>query len=158
MLRVHRVGATLSLPPVGIENKSQNRSLGLDQQERYPGQLLAACSQTNGSPAEALPNQCAGWCCIDWLSWQRLPEKCCSGAVTHLEEGVPRVVCEVGRPNSLGEYKVISAVAPEVSFIPIFIARLDQLKALASGLRELPQLRSDELQSLPDRAQELVEE
>jgi hypothetical protein len=30
---------------------------------------LAACSQTDGSPAEALPNQCAGWCCIDRLSW-----------------------------------------------------------------------------------------
>src|ERR1700691_6045835 len=74
MLRVHRVGATLSLPPVGIENKSQNRSLGLDQQERYPGQLLAACSQTDGSPAEALPNQCAGWCCVDRLSWHALPD------------------------------------------------------------------------------------
>jgi hypothetical protein len=78
--------------------------------------------------------------------------------VTHLEEGVPRVVCEVGRPNSLGTIKATSAVAPEVSLIPIFIARLEQLKAIASGLRELPQLRFDELQSLPERAQELVEE
>ena len=31
------VDATLSLNPPGIENKSQNRSLGLDQQERRPG-------------------------------------------------------------------------------------------------------------------------
>jgi hypothetical protein len=26
-------------------------------------------------------------------------------AVTHLEEGVRRVVCEFGRPSSLGDYK-----------------------------------------------------
>ena len=51
-----------------------------------------------------------------------------------------------------------SAPAPELSLIPIFIARLDQLKAIASGLRELPQPRLDELQSLLERAQELVEE
>ena len=49
-------------------------------------------------------------------------------------------------------------MAPELSLIPIFIASLDQLKAIASGLRELPQLRFDELHSLPERAQELVEE
>jgi hypothetical protein len=50
--------------------------------------------------------------------------------------------------------------APEspTSLIPIFIARLEQLKAIASGLRELPQPRLDELKSLLDRAQKLVEE
>jgi hypothetical protein len=51
-----------------------------------------------------------------------------------------------------------SAPAPELSLIPIFIARLDQLKAIASGLRELPQPRLDELQSLLERAYELVNE
>jgi hypothetical protein len=51
-----------------------------------------------------------------------------------------------------------SAPAPELSLIPIFIARLDQLRAIASGLRELPQPRLDELQSLLERAQKLVEE
>ncbi len=49
-----------------------------------------------------------------------------------------------------------SMPAPELSLIPIFIARLDQLKAIASGLRELPQPRLDELQALLERAQELV--
>jgi hypothetical protein len=47
---------------------------------------------------------------------------------------------------------------PQLSLIPIFIARLDQLKAIVSGLRELPQPRLDELWSLLDRAQKLVEE
>lgn len=51
-----------------------------------------------------------------------------------------------------------SAPTPELSLIPIFIARLDQLKAIASGLRELPQSRLDELQLLLERAQELVGE
>jgi hypothetical protein len=51
-----------------------------------------------------------------------------------------------------------SAPAPELSLIPIFIARLDQLKAIASGLRELPQPSLDELQSLLGRAHELVKE
>jgi hypothetical protein len=51
-----------------------------------------------------------------------------------------------------------SVPAPELSLIPIFIARLDQLKAIASGLRELPQPRLDELQSLLERAHELVNE
>jgi hypothetical protein len=51
-----------------------------------------------------------------------------------------------------------SGPAPELSLIPIFIARLDQLKAIASGLRELPQPRLDELQSLLERAYELVKE
>jgi hypothetical protein len=34
---------------------------------------LTEYSQTDGSPAEALSNQRTGWCCIDRLSWQRLP-------------------------------------------------------------------------------------
>ena len=50
-----------------------------------------------------------------------------------------------------------SAPAPELSLIPIFIARLAQLKAIAPGLRELPQPRLDELQSLLERAQKLIE-
>jgi hypothetical protein len=50
--------------------------------------------------------------------------------------------------------------APEspTSLISIFIARLEQLKAIASGLRELPQPCLDELQSLLDRAYDLVKE
>ena len=51
-----------------------------------------------------------------------------------------------------------SAPAPGLSLIPIFIARLDQLKAIASGLRELPQPRLDELQSLLGRAYDLVQD
>jgi hypothetical protein len=35
---------------------------------------LAEHSHTNDSPAEALPNQCDGWCCIDRLSWQPSPD------------------------------------------------------------------------------------
>jgi hypothetical protein len=30
---------------------------------------LANSRQTGGSHAKALPNQRAGWCCIDRLSW-----------------------------------------------------------------------------------------
>jgi hypothetical protein len=48
--------------------------------------------------------------------------------------------------------------AAQLSLIPIFIARLDQLKAIASGLRELPQPRLDELQELLERAEKLVKE
>lgn len=50
--------------------------------------------------------------------------------------------------------------APELrtSLIPIFVARLNTLMAIAPGLRELPQPRLDELQSLLERAQELVEQ
>src|SRR5271156_2743839 len=33
---------------------------------------LAEPSQTDGSPAQALSNQCTGWCCIDRLSWHDL--------------------------------------------------------------------------------------
>jgi len=50
------------------------------------------------------------------------------------------------------------APAAQLSLKPIFIARLDQLKAIAPGLRELPQPRLDELQELLERAQKLVEE
>jgi hypothetical protein len=51
-----------------------------------------------------------------------------------------------------------SGPARDLSLIPIFIARLDQLKAIASGLRELPQPSLDELQALLERAYELVKE
>jgi hypothetical protein len=47
---------------------------------------------------------------------------------------------------------------PQLSLIPIFIARLNTLIAIVPGLRELPQPRLDELRSLLDRAQKLVEE
>jgi hypothetical protein len=60
------------LEPACIENKSQNRSLRLDQPERCPGWVLAKYAQTDRSPTQALSNQCTGWCCIDRLSWQRL--------------------------------------------------------------------------------------
>jgi chemotaxis family two-component system response regulator Rcp1 len=62
-----------SNPPV-IENKGQNRRRGLGQQERCPGKVLAEYSQTDGSPAKALPNQRTGGCCIDRLSWHALPD------------------------------------------------------------------------------------
>jgi hypothetical protein len=48
----------------------------VDGKQRLPTILefaLAEPSQTDGSPAQALSNQCTGWCCIDRLSWQRLP-------------------------------------------------------------------------------------
>ena len=51
-----------------------------------------------------------------------------------------------------------SAPTPELSLIPTFISRLDQLRAIASDLRELTQPRLDELQSLLEQAQKLVEE
>jgi hypothetical protein len=51
-----------------------------------------------------------------------------------------------------------SEPTPEISLIPIFLARLDQLKAIASGLRELPESRLEELQSLLEHAKKLVEE
>jgi hypothetical protein len=50
------------------------------------------------------------------------------------------------------------ASVAQLSLKPIFISRLDQLKAIVSGLRELPQQRLDELQELLERAQKLVEE
>jgi hypothetical protein len=51
-----------------------------------------------------------------------------------------------------------SVPAPELSLIPTFIARLDQLKAILPGLRELPKPRLDELQELLERAEKLVKE
>jgi hypothetical protein len=52
----------------------------------------------------------------------------------------------------------IQAPAAQLSLKPIFIARLDQLKAIAPSLSELPQPRLDELQSLLERAHKLVQE
>lgn len=51
-----------------------------------------------------------------------------------------------------------SAPAIGPSLIPIFIARLRLLMAIVPGLRELPQPCLDELQSLLERAEELIEE
>jgi|HubBroStandDraft_1064217.scaffolds.fasta_scaffold214137_3 hypothetical protein len=48
--------------------------------------------------------------------------------------------------------------AAQLSLKHIFIARLDQLKAIASGLSELPQERLNELQSLLERAHQSVQE
>ena len=48
--------------------------------------------------------------------------------------------------------------APRTSLIPIFVARLNTLMAIAPGLRELPQPCLDEVQSLLERVQKLVEE
>jgi hypothetical protein len=42
--------------------------LGLDQAKRCSGWVLNEYGQTDGSPAEALPNQRAERCCIDRLS------------------------------------------------------------------------------------------
>jgi hypothetical protein len=50
------------------------------------------------------------------------------------------------------------APALRASLIPIFVARLDLLIAIVPGLRELPKPCLDELQSLLERAQRLVEE
>lgn len=44
------------------------------------------------------------------------------------------------------------------SLVPIFIARLNILMAIVPGLRELPQSHLDELRSLLERAQTLVEQ
>jgi hypothetical protein len=46
--------------------------VGLDQPECCSGWVLIEHIRTDGSPAQALSNQCTGWCCIDRLSWQRL--------------------------------------------------------------------------------------
>jgi len=48
------------------------------------------------------------------------------------------------------------APALRTSLVPIFVARLDLLVAIVPGLRELPQPSLDELQSLLERAQELI--
>jgi hypothetical protein len=50
------------------------------------------------------------------------------------------------------------APALRTSLIPIFLARLNTLMAIVPGLRELPQPRLDELQSLLERAQKLIED
>src|SRR5277367_3878675 len=79
--------------PPGIENKSQNRSLGLGQPERCSGWVLTQYSQRDGSSAQALPNQCTGWCCIDRLSRQQLPVKwifLVSGYATYQDLGIQR--------------------------------------------------------------------
>jgi hypothetical protein len=68
------VDATLSSNPTGIENKRQNRLLGLDQPERCPGWILPEYSQIDGSPAQASSSQLTGWCCIDRLSWHASPD------------------------------------------------------------------------------------
>jgi hypothetical protein len=44
------------------------------------------------------------------------------------------------------------------SLIPVFLARLKALRAIASGLRELPTPMLDELQSLLERVEALIEE
>jgi hypothetical protein len=71
MRRSQWVDATPSLNPPSIENKSYNRLLRLDEPESCSGWVLIEYNQTEGSPAQALSNQCTGWCCIDRLSWQR---------------------------------------------------------------------------------------
>jgi len=50
------------------------------------------------------------------------------------------------------------ASAFRTSLIPIFIARLHLLMAIVPGLRELPRPCLDELQSLLERAENLIEE
>jgi hypothetical protein len=54
----------------------------------------------------------------------------------------------------------MASPAPDLrlSLIPIFVARLHLLMAIVPGLRELPQPRLDELQSLLQRAEKLLEE
>jgi hypothetical protein len=44
------------------------------------------------------------------------------------------------------------------SLIPIFVARLKTLRAMAPGLRDLPGPASDELQSLLARAEAVIRE
>lgn len=53
----------------------------------------------------------------------------------------------------------MAAPAPafRVSLIPIFVARLRLLKALVPGLDDLPRPCVDELQSLLERAEKLIE-
>jgi hypothetical protein len=45
-----------------------------------------------------------------------------------------------------------------LSLIPIFVSRLHLLMAIVPGLRELPQPCLDELQSLREQAEKLVED
>ena len=51
-----------------------------------------------------------------------------------------------------------AAPAFRTSLVPIFIARLHELMAIAPGLRELPQPTLHELQSLLERTKKLIEE
>ena len=51
-----------------------------------------------------------------------------------------------------------AAPAFRTSLVPIFIARLHALMAIAPGLRELPQPTLHELQSLLERTKKLIEE
>jgi hypothetical protein len=48
--------------------------------------------------------------------------------------------------------------SPTTSLIPIFLARLKVLHAIASGLRELPTPMLNELQSLLERAEAVIQE
>lgn len=48
--------------------------------------------------------------------------------------------------------------ALQTSLLPIFITRLQSLKAIAPGLRDVPRARLDELLSLLERAEKLIEE
>jgi len=54
----------------------------------------------------------------------------------------------------------MASPAPDLrlSLIPIFIARLQLLMAIVPGLRELPRPCLDELQSLLERAEKLIEQ
>ena len=48
--------------------------------------------------------------------------------------------------------------SPTTSLIPVFLARVKVLRAIASGLRELPPPMFDELQSLLERAEAVIQE
>jgi hypothetical protein len=90
-------GVARSNPPC-IENKSQKRSLALDQPERCPGYILTERGQRDGSPAEALSNQYNRWCCIDRLSWHG--ESGVTGKLAELTSAGSRAT-DLGLPGSL---------------------------------------------------------
>jgi len=48
--------------------------------------------------------------------------------------------------------------SPTTSLTPVFLARLKVLRAIASGLCELPPPMLDELQALLERAEAIVQE
>ena len=54
----------------------------------------------------------------------------------------------------------MASPAPDLrlSLVPVFIARLHLLMAIVPGLREVPRPCLDELQSLLERAEKLIEE
>jgi len=54
----------------------------------------------------------------------------------------------------------MASPAPDLrlSLVPIFIARLHLLMAIVPGLREVPRPCLDELQSLLERAEKLIEQ